>query len=151
MRWRAPGRATDSLKRSPSAAAFDDNLGSRWRTWTPMRPGMYMQVDFDRPQWLSGATLVSHTPIYNVPMEFYGLDGSGRWRAFGVGKVQERVWEDLRRPAVRAVKSHGFSYILAPTGMQGWGPFSEGFVGHEEEWGFERVAAAYGYYLYRIR
>ena len=131
-------------------AAFDDNLASRWRTWTPMRPGMYLQVDFDKAQSLSGATLVTHTPVYNVPMEFYGQDPAGRWRAFGAGKVQERVWEDLRRPAVRALKRHGFSYILAPTGKEGLGPFSEGFMGHEEEWGIDRLASANGYFLFRI-
>jgi hypothetical protein len=134
-----------------TTAAFDDNLGSRWRTWTPMRPGMYMQVDFEHDQYLSGATLVSHTPIYKVPMEFYGQDSGGRWRTFGVGKVEERTWEDLRRPSMRAVKRHGFTYMLTPSGKDGLGPFSEGFIGHEEEWGIELVASSQGYYLYRIR
>jgi hypothetical protein len=132
-------------------AALDENLASRWRTWTPMRPGMYMQVDFDQPQTLSGVTVVSHTPVYNVPLEFYGQDASGRWRAFGLGRVKRRVWEDLRRAATRAIKRHGYSYILAPTGPEGLGRFGEGFVGHEEEWGIECVASAHGYYLYRIR
>jgi hypothetical protein len=145
-RWTLGGWPNDA----EMTAAFDDNLASRWRTWTPMRPGMYMQVDFDRPQYLSGATLVSHTPIYEVPMEFYGQDAGGAWRTFGVGKVQERTWQDLRRPSMRALKRHGFTHIVAPTGKEGLGPFSESFPGHEEEWGITRLASANGYYLYRI-
>jgi Dolichyl-phosphate-mannose-protein mannosyltransferase len=136
---------------SEMTAAFDDNLASRWRTWTPMRPGMYMQIDFERPQWLNSAVLVSHTPIYKVPVEFYGQDKDGRWIAFGPGKVEERVWEDLRRPAMRAVKRAGYSFLLAPGGTIGLGPFSELFGAKEEEWGIDPVASVNGYSLYRIR
>src|SRR5205807_3869403 len=90
-------------------AAFDDNLASRWRTWAPMRPGMYMQIDLENPRWLSAATLISPTPVYGVPIEFYGMDGGGVWHSFGLGKPVQRVWEDLRRPATRAIKRQGFS------------------------------------------
>ena len=132
-------------------AAFDDNVASRWRTFAPMRPGMYLQVDLEKPRWLSGATLVSHTPVYGVAIEFDGMDGGGVWHSFGAGKPVQRVWEDLRRPATRAIRRQGFSYILASRGKEGLGPFGETFIGHEEEWGLEVVAEAHGYYLYRIR
>jgi hypothetical protein len=135
---------------SEMAAAFDGNVATRWRGMLPMRPGMFMQVNFDRPQWLSGATLVSPTPAGNVPVEFYGLTGAGRWLAFGEGLVRERVREDLRRPAMRAIKRQGFSYILAEGGTEGLGALTKTFLGHEQEWGIERVAEANGYYLYRI-
>ena len=59
--------------------AFDDNLATRWRTWGPMRPGTFVQIDFDRPQALTAAVLVSHTPVYEVPVEFEGLTPGG-WR-----------------------------------------------------------------------
>jgi hypothetical protein len=112
---------------------------------------MFMQVDLEKPRWLTGATLVSHTPVYGVPIEFYGMDNGGTWHSFGAGKPVERVWEDLRRPATRAIRRQGFSYILAPQGKDGLGPFCELFIGHEQEWGLERVADGRGYDLYRIR
>jgi hypothetical protein len=130
--------------------AFDDNLASRWRTWTPMRPGMYAQVDLDRPQLVSGATLITHTPVYNVPMEFYGMDSAGRWHSFGVGKVEQRPKEDMRRPTMRAIKKQGFGYIAAPTGPDGLGPLGETLRDHEVEWGIIRVGEAHGSWLFRI-
>jgi hypothetical protein len=116
-----------------------------------MQPGMYMQLDLEKPRWLSGATLVSHTPIYGVPMEFDAMDQAGLWHSFGAGKVEQRVWEDLRRPATRAIRRQGFSYIMVPRGKDGLGPLGEAIIGHEEEWGLEFVAEAHGYYLFRIR
>ena len=36
-------------RREKLPLALDQNLASRWRTWEPARPGMYLEVDFDRP------------------------------------------------------------------------------------------------------
>ena len=136
----------------PNAAempfVFDDNLGSEWRSWEPMRAGMFLQVDFNRPLWLSGATMVSHTPAGNP--EFYGLDAKGAWHSLGTGSIRRRVWEDLRRPATRAIRRQGFAYLVMPPRDDSLGLFSESFIGHEQEWGVERLAEAHGYILYRI-
>ena len=132
-------------------AAFDDNPGTFWRTWEPMRAGMYVQVDFSALRQLSGATLVSRAPRYGVPIEFYGMDAAGNWRSFGAGVPVERVWEDVRLGATRAIKREGFQYILAPTGEQGLGPLGSTFAGNEAEWGLEKVGAESGVSLYRIR
>jgi hypothetical protein len=132
-------------------AAFDRNLATRYRTWTPMRPGMFAEVDFDRGQFLSSATLVSHTPVYGVPIEFYGLDAGGRWLTLGVGNPVRRAPEDLRRQATNGIKRAGFDYILAPTGNEGTGPFARVFLGHEAEWGLEDLGEIGDTHLYRIR
>jgi hypothetical protein len=44
--------------------AFDQNLATRWRTWEPIRAGMYVEVDFDRAQALSGAVVTSPNAFY---------------------------------------------------------------------------------------
>jgi hypothetical protein len=131
-------------------AAFDDNPGTFWRTWMPMRAGMYVQADLNRPQWLSGATLISRTPRYGVPVEFYGMDGGGKWHAFGVGTPAERVPEDVRRAAMRAIRHEGFHYIAAAND-QALGVLGRAFLGHEAEWGLENLGAAGNTTLYRIR
>jgi hypothetical protein len=132
-------------------AAFDNNLGTHWRSWSPMRPGMYAQADLDRPQRLSGATLISHSPVYGVPMEVYGMDTNGRWHSFGMGRPVRRVQGDFRRPAIRAIKREGFHYLLAPSGNDGLAALNRAFVGHEEEWGLAKVGEAGRSNLYRIR
>jgi len=132
-------------------SAFDDNPGTFWRTWMPMRAGMYVQADLNRPQWLSGATLISRTPRYGVPVEFYGMDREGKWHAFGAGTPEERVPEDVRRAATRAIRREGFDYIVAAENNQGLGVLGRAFLGHEGEWGLENLGAAGDATLYRIR
>ena len=64
-RWEAP-------------LAFDGNLATRWRTWETVRAGMYLDIELGNPQRLTSAVLVTHTPVFRVPLEIYGLDVQGR-------------------------------------------------------------------------
>ena len=132
-------------------AAFDDNLATFWRTWMPMRAGMFVQLDFGRPQQMDGATLVSRAPRFGAPVEFYGMDAAGNWRSFGLGVPAERVWEDTRRPAIRAIRREGFQYILAAHTGDGLGPIGQALQGREEEWGLDKVDSSGETDLYRIR
>ncbi len=131
--------------------AFDDNLATRWRTWGPMRPGTYVQIDFDRPQVLTAAVVVSHTPVYEVPVEFEGLTPGG-WRLLSAAPqplVRER--RDLRLQAAWAVKRAGFGYILAPADESGNGPLGKMMSADPLGWGLQPVAGAGSYWLFRIR
>ena len=65
-RWEAP-------------LAFDGNLATRWRTWETVRAGMYLDIEMGNPQRLTSAVLVTHTPVFRVQLEVYGLDVKGQW------------------------------------------------------------------------
>ena len=65
-RWEAP-------------LAFDGNLATRWRTWETVRAGMYLDIGLGNPQRLTSAVLVTHTPVFRVPLEVYGQDVKGQW------------------------------------------------------------------------
>ena len=132
-------------------AALDGNRATRWRTWEPMRRGMYFEVNFNRPTAVTGALLVSPTPIYHVPVEFHGLGRDGRWHLLSVeSSGQQRVQEDLRRPAIRALRRAGFRYILAPDGPDDAGPLGAAMAGHLFEWRLSEVASREGLRLFRI-
>lgn len=130
--------------------AFDGNPATHWRTWESMRAGMFLEADLDRPQLLTGATLLSHTPAYGVPVEVYGLGTDGQWRRLSAGTPASPSPQDLRKAAVDAVRDAGYSYILAPAGDDGLGPLGKQIVGHEGEWSLERVDQAGPVYLFRI-
>jgi hypothetical protein len=131
--------------------AFDLNPATRWRTWEPMRAGMYFEVELDSPQRLSGVTLLSHTPVFGVPFEFFGQSPDGHWIPLSASpKIVLRAKEDLRLAATHAVRRAGYRYILAPTGLDGNGPLGSIMAGHEPEWGLERAGAAGNVYLFRI-
>ncbi len=131
--------------------AFDDNLATRWRTWGPMRPGTYVQIDFDRPQVLTSAVVVSHTPVYRAPVEFEGLTPGG-WRLLsGAPEALLREPRDLRLQAAWAVKRAGFGYILAPADESGNGPLGKMMSADPLGWGLQPVARAGPYWLFKIR
>ena len=138
-RWEAP-------------LAFDGNLATRWRTWEDVRAGMYMDVELGNPQRLTAAVLVSHTPTLGVALEIHGLDVQGRWHLLSNSpQAIPRAPQDLRLEASRAVKRAGFRYLLVPTGEGGNAPIGNILVGHEAEWGMERVGEAGRFYLFYVK
>src|SRR5207302_2902279 len=103
--------------------AFDANLATRWRTWQPVRAGMNFEVNLQNPQRLTSAVLVTHTPVFRVPLEVYGQDGKGAWHLLSKSAdAIPRPPQDLRLEAARAVRKAGFRYLLVPTGVDGNAP-----------------------------
>ena len=138
-RWEAP-------------LAFDGNMATRWRTWETVRAGMYLDVDLGNPQRLTAAVLVTHTAAFHVPLEVHGLDVQGRWHLLSnTPQAIPRAPQDIRLEASRAVKGAGFRYLLVPTGGGGNAPIGNILVGHEAEWGMERVGEAGRFYLFRVK
>ena len=146
-RWEAP-------------LAFDSNLATRWRTWETARAGMYFEVNLENPQRLTSAVLVSHTPVFRVPLEVYGWvaksgaksDAKGGWRQLARDAAAiPRAPQDLRLDASRALRRAGYRYLLVATGSGGNTPIGNIIVGHEAEWGMERVGEAGRFYLLRVK
>jgi len=131
--------------------ALDGNLATRWRTWEPIRAGMYFEIRFDHPQRISAAVVYSHTPALNVPVDVYGMDTAGHWRALGPLLATRRPRPDLRAGAVLALRRAGYRYLVVPTGSEGAAPIGNAVVGQEAEWGLERVEQAGPYYLLRVK
>jgi len=145
--WRL--RAWPNVWEAP--LAFDENEATRWRTWQPMRAGMYLQAEFDHAQMLSGAVMTSPTPIFHVPFEFYARGREG-WRMLtDRPEVALRPLPDLRAAATKAIRDAGFSYILTATGNEGNAPLAAAMEGHAAEWGMEKAGYAGRVILYRIR
>jgi hypothetical protein len=132
--------------------AFDGNMATRWRTWETVRAGMYLDVELGNPQRLTAAVLVTHTAAFRVPLEVYGLDMRGRWHLLSnTPQAIPRAPQDIRLEASRAIKRAGFRYLLVPTGGGGNAPIGNILVGHETEWGMERVGEAGRFYLFRVK
>ena len=132
--------------------AFDGNLATRWRTWETVRAGMYLEVNLENPQRLTSAVLVTHTPVFRVPLEIYGQDVRGAWHLLtNSAEAIPRRPQDLRLEAVRAIRKAGFRYVLVPTGSGGNTPIGNVMVGHDAEWGLERVGYAGDFHLFRVK
>jgi hypothetical protein len=133
-------------------AAFDDNLATRWRSWEPMRPGMYLEADFDRPQLLTSAVMISHTPVYRVPFEVDGQGLDGKWHLLSRDPgIELRPREPLRLAAAHALRRAGYRYILAPDNFEGNGSLGHDMLARMKDWGLEAPGQAGDIYLFRIR
>ena len=116
-----------------------------------MRPGMFLEVRFDHPQRLSSAVLSSHSPVYNVPVEFYGLGADNKWKLLSDHPERVlRLKQDLRRPAMRFLKHSGIDYILAPVSSIGLWQLGKILVEQQQEWGLEEVGQSEVVHLLRI-
>lgn len=132
--------------------AFDGNLATRWRTWERVRAGMTFDVDFGHAQRITSTVLVTHTPLMHVSPEVWALDPKGAWHMLAKdGTATPRAAQDLRLDAARALRRGGFRYLLVLTGSGGNAPIGNTMVGHEADWGMERVAEAGHYDLLRVK
>jgi len=119
--------------------AFDGNQASRWHSWDPMRPGMYLEVEFGGPLRVSGVSLSTHRSGPKV--EIFGKPPDGRWRLLAKDiKMEQRPAENLRRATTRNVKRAGIDYILAPVeGTLGNADLGRDLVLHSREYGIHEI------------
>jgi F5/8 type C domain len=94
--------------------AFDNSPITRWRSWQPAAPGMYVQVDFGRPQSASSVVVESagETGATKIMLQGAGADGS--WVTLSDHPVESRqpIRASLRLAATAELKARGIHYIL---------------------------------------
>ena len=141
--------AWPNLREAPWA--IDSNLTTNWATWEPAKPGMFLEVRFDRPLWLTGAAVTSLRIEQNVRVVFYGKGVDGQWRLLSDQPTPEsRRDADLRQQATRAVKRSGFTHIVAPAGADGNGAIGRDLFEASRRWGVEQVARVGNICVFRI-
>jgi hypothetical protein len=112
---------------------------------------MFLEIRFDHFQTISSAVVYSPSPIHGLSLEVYGQNAKGRWHALSAAQILPHSHDDLRIEAGIAIRRAGYRFVLAATGGGGSTPAGNALLGHESEWGMERVAAAGPYYLYRVK
>jgi len=134
-------------------AAFDGNLATRWRSWDPLRPGMFMSVDFHDSEKLDSVDVILDN------REWTTLE-DGPWAAqVSLGVVAEagrethllpRVsWDppaDVRKDAMGALKANGIHYVLID--RNDW--MQNAFRDHPQLWNMQAIATTEYATLYRI-
>jgi hypothetical protein len=130
--------------------ALDRNRATRWRTWEPAGSASYFEVQFGLALMLSRAVLVSPQGACGVRLAVEGLDPAGQWRPLGETACAPRGWEDLRRPAIRALTRAGFRYLLLEASDEGIGLLGRAISGQEFAWGVENAGSIAGWRLFRL-
>jgi len=128
--------------------AFDNNLATRWRTWRTAEPGMFIEVDFPRPQRLDSVVVECSDEGRQTRIKLEGRDPTGSWTAISGQPVEttRRDRVDLRRAATMEFKARGIRYLLI--GKEDIR--SDDFLLYEALWGIKVVGRSGDTRLYFI-
>jgi hypothetical protein len=129
--------------------AFDGNPITRWRSWEPLFPGMYIEVDFGRLE-KADRVVIEATPDQNRAR--LRLEGQARsdvpWERLAETPEETQIPPpaNLRHLATSEIKWQGIEYLLTSAS-----DFADKDIGKSpRDWGLTFVAEKNGYRLYRI-
>lgn len=94
--------------------AFDNSPVTRWRSWQPAEPGMYVEVDFGQPQTASAVVVESSEDSGAAKMKIEGMGGDGAWVTLSDHPVESRqpIRASLRLAATAELKARGIHYLV---------------------------------------
>ncbi|MBV8820298.1 MAG: discoidin domain-containing protein [Acidobacteriaceae bacterium] len=128
--------------------AFDNSPVTRWRTWEPGRPGMYIEIDFGKPRPVDAVRVETQPDWREADMRIEGMDESGKWMTLTdkVVRTDRPVADNMRRAAAQELKARGIRYLLVGNDDIG----AEDFQQHAAYWGVHKIAEAGYARLYYI-
>jgi hypothetical protein len=122
------------------ALAFDRNPVTRWRSWEPMHPGMWIDVNFGAPVQMDRVELHCSPDEQDVDVKLEGVNTS-------LTKLDEPPSEDLRRLATETIRKRGIDYLLIAPGH--W--LTADIESDPERWGLKKIADRGDAWLYQIQ
>jgi hypothetical protein len=128
--------------------AFDNSPATRWRTWESARPGMYLDVDFGRPENLDQVRMETSYDYLHIKTVLEAMNEAGQWTAIAGDPVAKAIdpAPNIRHSATYELKARGIHYLLMHDGDFG----ADDIQGDPEGWGLTPIAAGYGIRLYRV-
>ncbi len=130
-------------------AAFDGDPLSRWRSWQPLFPGMWVQVDFGRLENVDRVVIDASPDHHNVRLSLEGQVQEGApWEPLaGAPEMTASVPPpNARRIATSELKWNGIEYVLINP--------SDGVAADiqkdPKEWGLSLAGEVNNVRLYRI-
>ena len=132
--------------------AFDNLAVTRWRSWQPAAPGMYLEVDFGKPTPVDSIRVQSSTDESETTCR---LDGAGpdarEWTTLAENPKQVFLLPDLgninlRAEATYALKHQGYGYLL----IENDGLGADDYFRNASLWNIELKADRAGSRLYEI-
>jgi hypothetical protein len=128
--------------------AFDNSAVTEWRSWQVGEPGMWLQVDFGRPQVIDQVVLESPGDDDQSTSVLEGMDDSGKWIVINSNPIESKraITHSLRWEAAQDVKALGVRYMLVLKDDPG----SSDFQRFTPLWGMKCIGTAGSARLYYI-
>jgi hypothetical protein len=129
--------------------AFDNSPVTRWRSWQPASPGMYVEVDFPRPQSATAVVVESSYDKVNTKIALEGMGTDGQWTTVSDHPVisDHPIRSSLRMAATAELKARGVQYVWVRAGD----PDADDFFRYPAAWGLSLAGQENGGRLYRIQ
>ena len=132
--------------------AVDRNDVSRWNTWQKAEPGMFVEVRFDKPIPLDGATVVFSRPDGPHHSSIYIQQLDRQWRRVAdTGTIQNRAGFSPRLSAMRFVKRSGIRYLLISTYGEGFGVIGKQMAADPSAWALDKIECPNNVCLFQLR
>ena len=127
--------------------AFDKTPVTRWRSWEPARPGMFIKVDFSLPRTLDRVRIET-VENAETKMRLEGMDASGHWAVLNDQPAEtiRPLPINLRRSATEQLKARGVRFILIDSSDYG----ATDFFQHPADWGLREAGSVAPTRLYHI-
>ncbi len=128
--------------------AFDNSPATRWRSWQTLFAGMFIEVDFGRPERVDRVTLECARDQHRVRLRVEGRSASGQWRLLSDQPEEAETPPPLglRRAAVEELKRRGVHHLLIWDDDFG----AEDFRKNAVVWGVTLLGERNGARLYRV-
>lgn len=129
--------------------AFDNSPVTRWRTWEPAAPGMYVEIDFAYPQTASAVAVESSDDTGPTKIKLEGMGADGHWTTISEHPVEnrQRIRASLRMAATAEFKARGVNYIVIKAGEPGANDLHR----YPAAWGIELVGISGDRRLFHIK
>jgi hypothetical protein len=93
--------------------AFDNSYATRWSSWQTMSYGMYLAIDFGKPEVIDEVVL-DHAPEPEAKVQVEVMDSRSRWIPLTDSSQTEQLETPygLRRSAALALRQSGIHYLF---------------------------------------
>ncbi len=118
--------------------AFDNSAVTRWRSWQPPEPGMYLEIDFPGDQKLDSVVVESSSDSSATKIKLDGLAGDGQWSTVAAAPIESLRLSrmSLRQAATAELKARGVRYVLVTDDNIG----ANDFRSYAKLWGMKCIA-----------
>jgi 4-amino-4-deoxy-L-arabinose transferase-like glycosyltransferase len=128
--------------------AFDHSPVTRWRSWAPFRPGMFVEVELGAAQMVDRVLLDCASECTLTKVRLDGADASGAWRTLSDSPsiAETGPVRFMGREAIGEMKARGVDYLLIRD--SDWGAAE--ILEDPKAWGLTPVGRAFDARLYRL-
>jgi hypothetical protein len=128
--------------------AFDGNPITFWKCGEPLRPGQFVEVDFNGVEQADSVSIETSPNQWGIRLKLEGRDANGQWKLLAAAPQASDapVPPGLRRAAAEELKRRGIDYLLVFDGEFG----ADDLRGNAGLWGIRQVGEYKGARLYQL-